>query len=89
MSSSYGMGVTMKDDRVFEMIMIACIWLLFIVMATAILKPLKNREPVVRTPPVIEQGRTIPKCDKELWLRVKDGCEAVEVQDSSTTSTGE
>jgi len=33
-----------------------------------------ERIPQIEKPAVYRHGPPIPKCDKELWLRIKDGC---------------
>ena len=69
------MDVTMKSDKMFEWFMIGFICLWFVTMGYAILGGLTDRAPVSKEPLPVNQGRTIPKCDKELWLRIKDGCD--------------
>ena len=64
--------MNLNEDRTFEAIVIACIYILFVAMGYAILSPIKPKEV---EPIVIEQGREIPECDKELWVRIKDGCD--------------
>ena len=56
----------------------AAIALVFAAMAGMIVMILwfemARAQPIPREEPEIYYGPEIPKCDKELWLRIKDGC---------------
>lgn len=41
------------------------------------------RIPQVEEPAGYSHGPPIPKCDKELWLRIKDGCNEEDDEDGS------
>ena len=44
----------------------------YVIMSVLLIEASKAAEPVPA--PEIYYGPDIPKCDKELWLRIKDGC---------------
>lgn len=64
-----------KTDWVDHVLLILAIF--FIGLCVVVVKTAKAHHDEVNQPqpePVVWTGPPIPKCDKELWLRIKDGC---------------
>ena len=68
------MKIQRNTDWVDHVIIILCI--AFIWFCVLIVKEAKahHDNQVEPTPPAVWTGPEIQQCDKELWLRIKDGC---------------
>lgn len=68
------MKIQRRTDWVDHFLLILCIILVgfsvMVVLEASAHEPREINQPAIRT------GPAIPKCDKELWLRIKDGCDA-------------
>ena len=62
----------MKDDT-WDMIVVVSIALITVSFGYAVIDSASgHKHTPISTPTQV--GRDIPQCDKELWLRIKDGC---------------
>jgi hypothetical protein len=64
----------MKHD-IWEMITIFFICVLFIAIMYAVIDTVSAQPTSISVPSRTEIGPPIAQCNKELWLRIKDGCD--------------
>lgn len=68
------MSIQKKTDWVDHLLGILCA--LFVVFCVIVVKEAKAHYDIKqqRTEPAVWTGPPIPKCNKELWLRITEGC---------------
>jgi hypothetical protein len=62
-----------KGEDLFHKLVLGFICILSVAMAYAVIETVYGYERPVYEADLYEPP-SIPKCDKELWLRIKDGC---------------
>lgn len=69
------MKIQRRTDWVDHLLGILCVFLIW--FCVLVVKEASAHEPRQVQQPAVWTGPTIQKCDKELWLRIKDGCNEI------------